>query len=143
MCWSLFACRMFPLFDSISALCKQWGFGVAAETAAEAKKSAANNDTDWEGYNHSDNYGDEVEVPSLLKGPDPNNGHLPEGAKAAAPCGEGDDARQQQDSNAQSGHQQEAGSAAAQSSKKSAGSKGSSRGAGVPVGASRKGKGKR
>jgi hypothetical protein len=114
-------CRLFPLFDKVSEMCSELGIRAAAETLAEAKQSAANNDTDWQGYNNADTgYGDDDdddgdEGCNLLKWKaDPENGHLPVGvtadpaaAAAAAAAGEaGSDARQQRDS--ASGEQSEA-----------------------------------
>jgi hypothetical protein len=99
-------CRLFPLFDKVSEMCSELGIRAAAETLAEAKQSAANNDTDWQGYNNADTGYDDVdddgECYNLLKcKSDPENGHLPDGvtADSAAAAGEvGSDARQQRDS---------------------------------------------
>lgn len=43
-------CRMFPIFSKITEFCNQSGITTIAETAAEAQRSAAHNDTDWSGY---------------------------------------------------------------------------------------------
>jgi hypothetical protein len=49
---------MFPLFDELEKLCRQYGIIMVAENAAEAHRCADNNDTDWQGYNHTDRYMD-------------------------------------------------------------------------------------
>lgn len=82
--------RMFPIFYQIAEFCKGLGITPIAETAAEAKKSAAHNDTDWQGFNNRGEYGDEDDSSALMEGkPDPNNGHKAEfgGPAAAAAAG--------------------------------------------------------
>lgn len=77
-------CRMFPIFSKIAEFCTQHGISAVAETAAEAQRSAAHNDTEWSGLNNLGEYRDE-EPPSPLNknSKDPNNGHK-EGAAGAA-----------------------------------------------------------
>lgn len=91
--------RLFPIFDQVAALCEEWGVPVAAETAAEAKKSAASHDICWMGYNHSGNYEDEDDESSLIDPdePDPNNGHVSDAPVPGAAPGGGSDGDMQQD----------------------------------------------
>jgi hypothetical protein len=73
-------------FDQVSEFCGHFGITTQAEAAAEAKKSADNNDTDWEGYNHTDCYTDvsDSDTPNLAEHThDPNNGHLQNTTAAA------------------------------------------------------------
>ena len=68
-------CRLLPIFSKIAEMCRGWGIQAVCETAAEAQQSAANNDTDWQGYNARGHYVYEVEEHCLFLGSsDPRNG---------------------------------------------------------------------
>jgi hypothetical protein len=76
---------MFPIFYQVAEFCNRFGIVPVAETAAEAKKSAAHNDTDWQGFNNADAYSDEDDSNAMMDGkPDPNNGHNAESGGSAA-----------------------------------------------------------
>jgi hypothetical protein len=88
---------MFPIFYQVAEFCRRFSIVAEAETAAEAKKSAAHNDTDWQGFNNADAYSDEDDSTALMDGkPDPNNGHNAEsgGSSSAAAADAGPSRRQ-------------------------------------------------
>ena len=62
-------------------MCRGWGIATTCETAAEAHQSAAQNDTDWQGYNNRERYRVQKEKALLASCKhDPGNGHKGEPA---------------------------------------------------------------
>jgi len=68
--------RLLPIYSKIAEMCRAWGIATTCETAAEAHQSAAQNDTDWQGYNNRERYRVQKEKALLASCKhDPGNGH--------------------------------------------------------------------
>ena len=78
-------CRFLPIFSKIAEMCRSWGIQALCETAAEAQQAAANNDTDWQGYNNKGQYvyqpDDHPLFPVIA---DRRNGHKAEGSSSGS-----------------------------------------------------------